>query len=686
MKQRKITIGKNSLQAEIKRNTFNPESRTVEVVWTTGARVKRFSWTRGEYYEELSLKRGDVNLDRLKAGAPVLNNHRAERLEDQIGVVESAQVRGGVGYATLRLSDREELQGLVRDIENGIIKNISVGYSVQTYQEVSKKGDDVPTYRAIDWTPMELSFVNIPADKDSQVRSEDQEKYEVEIVRTQEDDMNEEQLKALLVLARSLKVKDMTGLEERLKTEEKSQEDWETEIRSLEIETPAEPKADPVVEPATEDLEARKAELLAEGRKIEMKRQDEIRNLVTSVGLENDLAEKLIKEEKTTEEARSAVIKALQEKQNEKPTTQSVEVTDVNNKNLRKAACENAIAHIYGEGKSKPELIDGARQFASDDIISIARNFMEAEGHNVRNMSKMDIVGAAIGKRNHVSSDFPLLLADVTNKSLQRAYAERPQTFAPFTTSRTVADFKTIQSTQFGDAPKLEKVNEKGEYREGTISEGKESYKIEKFGKMLSVSEELLINDDLGAFLRLAEKMGRRARDLESDTVWGQITSNPVMGDGVTLFNNSHGNIASGVINVDNVGAARAKMRAQLGLDGAKLDLMPVYIVVPSALETKVQQFLGTTTPDQDGNVNPFKGRLSEISEIRLDDKSTAEWYLFADASQLEMIEIARLRGQESPSIETMMAFETDAMKIKIKYHFAAKVLDWRGFVRSTGA
>jgi hypothetical protein len=157
------------------------------------------------------------------------------------------------------------------------------------------------------------------------------------------------------------------------------------------------------------------------------------------------------------------------------------------------------------------------------------------------------------------------------------------------------------------------------------------------------------------------------------------------MGDGNNLFSGAHANTTTGVINVDNVGVARALMRAQLGLDGAKLDLMPVYIVVPSALETKVQQFLGTTSPDTDGNVNPFKGRLSEISEIRLDDKSAAEWYLFADAGQLEMIEIARLRGQESPSIETMMAFETDAMKIKIKYHFAAKVLDWRGFVRSSG-
>lgn len=685
MNKRKITIGKNSLQAEIKRNTFDPESRTVEVVWTTGARVRRFSFSRGEFFEELSLKRGDVNLDRLNAGAPVLNNHRAERLEDQIGVVEKASVRSGEGIATIRLSDREEVAGIVRDIENGIIKNISVGYSVQSYKEATKRGEDVPTFRAVDWTPMELSFVNIPADKDSQVRSEDQEKYEVEIVRTMEDDMNEEQLKALLVLARSLKVKDMTGLEERLNTEEKTQEDWETEIRSLEVEAPIEePTEEPTEEPAaTEDLEERKAELIAEGKKIEGERQKEIRSLVDSVGLEVDIALKLIEENSTVEESRAAVIKALQEKQ--KPTTQSVEVTDVNNKNLRKAACENAIAHIYSEGKNRPELIDGARQFASDDIISIARNFMEAEGHDVRNMTKMDIVGAAIGKRNHVSSDFPLLLADVTNKSLQRSYSERGQTFAPFTTSRTVADFKTIQSTQFGDAPKLEPVNEKGEYREGTISEGKESYKIEKFGRMLSVSEELLINDDLGAFLRLAEKMGRRARDLESDTVWSQITSNPVMGDGNALFSAPHANTSTGAISVASIDAAKQKMRKQLGLDGAKLDLMPVHLVVPSALETAARQFLGSTTPNEDGQVNPFKGTLSEISEIRLDDASIAEWYLFADASQLEMIEIARLRGQESPSIETMLAFETDAMKIKIKYHFAAKVLDWRGFVKSSG-
>jgi len=682
----------NQLEARFQPSSFNEDARTVDVTFTTGATVKRSSFFSGPYMEELSTKRGAINLERLNNGAPVLNNHNNRDLNDIIGVVERAEVKDGIGSATIRFSEREELQGLIGDIRSGVIRNISMGYSLDKVQDVTKKGDKIPTYRVTKYTPHELSFVNIPADHKAQVRSEDVESYECEIeeeksVRQKEDDMNTEQVAALIALARSLNVEDVEKFEKRFSEEEKSYDEWEKEIRSLEVKEEVTPETPET--PETPDLEAERAALISQGQEDEANRRDGIRSLCKKFDLDSDFVSKLISEKRSLEDAKNEVINAIAERDEKVKTSNlNVEVT-MDNEQKRREACANAIDHQHG---SRAELIDGAREFCGHNIIDTARRFMESEGINVRDLSNHEVARLAIGKnaegfgqRNHSSSDFPFLLADVTNKSLQASYAERPQTFAPFTTSRTVSDFKTIQSTQFGDAPSLLKVNEKGEYKEGTISEGKEQYKIEKFGRMISVSEELLINDDLGAFLRLAEKMGRRARDLESNTVWGQITSNPLMGDGNALFSGAHSNTGTGAISVAAVSAGREKMRKQLGLDGAKLDLSPVYMVVPASLETAAEQFLGSTVPQLDSNVNPFKGRLTPISEIRLDDASLTEWYLMANVSQLEMIEIARLRGQETPSIETKLAFETDAMKIKIKYHFAAKVLDWRGFYKSSG-
>jgi len=668
VKKNKINIGPGQMRAAFQPGTFDAETRTVDVTWTTGKKGKRFSFSRGVYFEELSLKRTDVNLERLNNGAAVLNNHQSRDLRDAIGVVEKASIKKGEGVATIRFSDREDVQGIVRDIENGIIRNISVGYNVEEYTDVSRKGDEIPTYRATSWTPMEVSFVNIPFDEYSQVRSheESEETYDVEIVEQ----------------------------EETMKDNNTELESQAEETRSAEtVETPKETTTDLPTEEIIETVEETvdRDALVEEGRKVEMKRQSEIRSSVKAAGLADDVAEGMISEDKTVDQAREAIIKTLADKNKETSTRSAVEVNDVNNKQLRNQACSNAIEQMYSS--ETPEALDGARDFKGSDILEVARRFMESEGIDVKNLSRMDIAKLAIGgelkgeygQRTHSTSDFPFLLADVTNKSLQRAYSERSQTFAPFTRSRTVSDFKKIQSTQFGDAPVLLEVNEKGEYKHGSISEGKEEYAIAKYGRILSVSERLLLNDDMGSFLLLAEKMGRRARDLESDLVWKQITSNPLMGDGKALFHVDHGNLGSGVIDIANVNSGKVAMRSQVGLDGAKLDLSPEYMVTPVALETTALQFLGGTTPNQDSQVNPFKGTMSNVSEIRLDDDSAVAWYLFASQAQAEMIEIARLRGNESPIIETKRAFEDDAMKIKIKYHFASKVLDWRPFYKSTG-
>lgn len=691
--KKKMKLEAGQMQARFQPQSFNEEARTVEVVFTTGATVKRSSFFRGPFFEELSTKRGAINLERLNNGAPVLDNHNNNSLNDTLGVVEKASVKDGVGSATIRFSEREEVQGLIRDIQSGVIRNISMGYSIDKVRDVTKKGDEIPTFRVEKATPFELSFVNTPADHKAQVRNqENTQSYDCEIVGQKEDDMNEKEIAALIALARSLNVENVESFEKRFSEEEKTFDQWDEEIRSLEVKEEEEVPA-PTEEPApTEipvDLDAERSLLIEQGKQDEADRRDGIRSLCKKFDLESEFVSSLVSGKRSIDEARSDVIEHLAKKDEERKTNNLNVEVNMDNAEKRKIAAVSAIDHQFG---SRSELVDGAREFCGSNIIDTAKRFMESEGLDVRNLSNHEIAKLALGqsvmdngKRTHVSSDFPSLLADVTNKSLQRAYAERAQTFAPFTSSRTVSDFKTIQSTQFGDAPKLEKVNEKGEYKEGTISEGKETYKIEKFGKMISLSEELLINDDLGAFLALSSKMGRRARDLESDTVWAIINSNPLMGDGNALFSGAHSNVGTGAIDVANVTEGRVKMRAQLGLDGAKLDLRPVYIIVPSALETTAEQFLGNTTPNSDAQVNPFKQRLQIISEIRLDDQSAAQWYMFAAQDQLEMIEIARLRGQEAPSIETKNSFSNDCLLMKIKYHFAAKALDHRGFYRSSG-
>ncbi len=83
--------------------TANVDSRSIEVIWSTGAPVLRSGgWGEKSYYEELDLTGAD--LSRFNRGAPVLNSHQSRNLSDQLGVVEKAWVEEGVGKAKIRFS------------------------------------------------------------------------------------------------------------------------------------------------------------------------------------------------------------------------------------------------------------------------------------------------------------------------------------------------------------------------------------------------------------------------------------------------------------------------------------------------------------------------------------------------------------------------------------------------------
>ena len=159
-----------SLRAE----SFNADDNTIDVVFTTGAAVLRYSWGDGAYLETLDVTPKAVRLDRLNKGAPFLNSHASWDLADVIGSVVpgSARIEGGLGVATIKLSGAAADADIVGKIRDGVIRNVSVGYIVWQAVMTEAGEDGSPaTCRVTDWEPIEISAVPIPADMDSQIRS-----------------------------------------------------------------------------------------------------------------------------------------------------------------------------------------------------------------------------------------------------------------------------------------------------------------------------------------------------------------------------------------------------------------------------------------------------------------------------------------------------------------------------------
>lgn len=138
------------------RAAVNEEARTVSLAFSSEQPVER--WFGDEVLDHSP---GAVDLGRLNDGGALLVDHNPR---DQVGVVEKASVDADkVGRAMVRFGNSQRAQEIFRDVLDGIRTKISVGYRINE-MVLDRKDEDKETYRATRWTPLEVSFVSIPAD------------------------------------------------------------------------------------------------------------------------------------------------------------------------------------------------------------------------------------------------------------------------------------------------------------------------------------------------------------------------------------------------------------------------------------------------------------------------------------------------------------------------------------------
>ena len=657
--------------AQLEETQTGAEERIFNVIFTTGATVRKYNYFADEMYdEELVVNEASVRLGRLNGGgAPVLDTHSDMSLDNVKGVVMagSARIEGGLGYASLKIDGGPENEPVIRKIRDGIIRNVSVGYRVHRYEVIRNDGA-VPLYRAIDWEPYEISLVPIGADAGAGIRSTPRT-FPCEVIN------------------------HSTPKENRTM----SNHDTQPNENPATPETPAaNPPADAPENPATPATPATPEqegteEARAEGMRLERQRVAEVTKIVRAAKLPETFSQKLINDGTGLQQARKLVLDELARKGGEGGEIRSQVTITRDEMDGVRAMAENALLHRHDPNTYK--LDAGAREYRGMTLMEIGRDILKRRGIDTRGMSKSEVAGTMLGMETrgglHSTSDFANIVLNVANKTLRAAYEAAPQTFKPFSRQVTAPDFKTIARVQLGDAPTLDKVNESGEFKRGTISDGKEQYALATYGKVVAINRQTIINDDLGAFTRLPEMFGRAAADLQSDTVWGIITANAAMGDGTTLFHATHGNLdgTSAAISIASLGNGRAGMRKQKGLNGRFINVMAKYLLVPAAIETVAEQYVSQTNViyTKAADFNPFANKLQVIAEPRLDAASAISWYLAADPAQIDTIEYCFLEGQEGVYLESRLGFDVDGLELKARLDFAAKAIDWRGFWKNPG-
>lgn len=651
-----------SLRAAVRPGSVDIDARTVELTWTTGAKGRRWSWDVGSYMEELDVSEGAVRLDRLNNGAPLLDTHNQYQLSAVLAVVERAWLDGGEGHALVRFSKREDADVVFKDVVDGILRNISVGYAVHRYEVVEEEDDKLPTYRAVDWEPLELSLVPIGFDDGAKVRSaKTPAEYEGQRFQTI------------------------------------------FEVRSAD-QPIVEPAAVPIIqeEVAMTEEEKRAADekLRRESAEEERKRSLTIRTMARKVGLDDEaVVEDLIARGVSVSDASAALIDAVAERQNkDQPNTRNSQPTNVNGGqdvtvlNAKRSAMQNALLHRCD---ATVKLEDAGREFRGMRLVDMAREFVEMAGGNARGMTPQELARAALGCDRqavraagmHSTSDFPLLLGSTVNRTLRDAYTNAPQTWRPLGRPTTVPDFRAVTRAALGDIAALEQVKEHGEYKYGTLSEDGAPIKVAKFGKIIAITWETIVNDDLGALTRIPAALGNAAAATESNVVWALLLGNPTFTDGVPFYDAGHANLAAsgGAINTTTLAAARAAMRKQKSKAGEFLNLAPEYLVVGPDKELEAYQFTSSNyVPAKNADINDVRNAsLTVIVDARITGN---QWYLFAAPGSIDTFEYAYLEGEQGVFTETREGFEVDGMEIKARLVFGAAWIDYRGAYKNPGA
>lgn len=638
------------LRAEILAPSFDVEKRTFEVALYTGSTVQRYSWLRGETYElVLEVTPEACDLTRLNSGhAPFLLDHNPYDVANNgLGVFEAAWIKGGKLFGRVRASGREMFAGILADIRDGILGNVSVGTDILESVWTEKAEKKLRRMTAKKWAPFEGSLVALGADPNATVLSLEREP------RTHRTTV-------CLLLPPS---------------------DHMDETLSTETNPAAQPAA---ISPATSSPAPAAVALSEKERqevaKLERQRASAIRRIGVTLRSTSTEVEALVESGATLDQARAKLLELAATADDKTAGNSRVEVLRDRADGQREAIQDYVMHRV--DPTRYPLANERARQYMGSNLVDLARVCLDTAGKTHRGQSRERVIELALS-----TSDFPLIVSNIADKELRRTFDLYGSKWRRIVRIRNVSDYKLVSSISAGDAPKLLEVKEGEEYKRATLTESGETAKLRKFGRILPFTRELMVNDDLGAMQEMAQGLGGSCAAHYADLAFAVLTANANLSDGVALFHATHGNLGVKKLTIAGAKEMRNAMGLQTGPNGQILNVSPRLNVVPQNLESEsLQLFALEIVPSQISNGNPYRATCETIVEPRLDGTSTAVWYGLADPALMAAIVMLVMEGSGgAPVFEQRVGFDVDGVEIKVRCDAHAFAVEHRAAFKSAG-
>lgn len=614
---------------EINISGFDPEKREAEFSFMTEEPCGNWSPP-----EVCLCEPENADLRRFQQGVmPLLFNHNRDAV---LGKVDNVHFENGRAIANVTFDDDEFSNGIVKKIESGSLRGVSVGYArqhvvyVEKGEEYNGKQYDSDVYVCDKWEPFEISIVSCPADPNCAVGRELDEEIEIPVIKKEKEEkretMNPEELKK------------QAEMEAKMKAER---------------------------EATVKAERARVSAITSICEKFNVKGMNDFINNGDSVDHVREIALEQIAN-------REAKVKA------------NFKVTGEDEKEKIRNKCVDGMALRYGVITDK-EAVDGAREYANMNARSLMEEVAIENGENardLRHMSTGELVDNVLGHRAMGTEQFVSIVDNFANKVMLKGYREQPTIYRNFVSKGSVSDFKIAHSYRVGLAGEPELMSpESDEFRYSEMGDEVVTRGIHTYGKGIRFTREIFINDDLGTVVKAIRAQSAGFERLHEKMFFALL-------GGKGIFTKAHGNVVetNKNISVNAYGEMRNLMRHQKDSEGkAFVGVNPKFILAGDdhAFEHAV---LLHSSANPDGKItnlyNPVNGIMQLYTSPYI---SGAEYYAIASPMEMEGIEYTTLNGNDAPQSRTITPTSNLGIEYQFWQDFGFNLIDYRAFVKNDG-
>lgn len=638
-----------------------------------GGKMRLFGWSRPVVV--------DLSGMTVPESVPLLANHENHTL-GRVGVVNAKAENGHLAIAGEIVAEGELAEAIVAQGKAGADWQLSIGAEVEAaelVQEGKRKVNGVeheaPFYHVTKSTLREVSVVAVGADRSTH-----------------------------MTVTAQLQLKGNSIMEPEVTNKETKP------VEAASLATPtATPAAVPKDTPKTVTASAtpeKPAEPMPDAKAIAAEAVKAERDRVTMIksvcgGEFPEIEAKAISEGWDKNAVNEAVLKAYREKQ---PTTSAPSVT-VKKSGMTAKTLEAALslrAGIDGDTLAKDmgdETVEAAMKESDMPLAGVLAECMRLEGMDVPRTFDNAAIKAAFS-----TVSLPGILSNVAQKKLLQAYRAQPIIATSLCTSADLSDFKENQRFRLTDIGDLKPVGADGEIKDGGVSEEKAVNQLDTYAKKFCLTRKMIINDDLGAFLKVPSAMGNRAARLVDQLFFKRLLANPTMTDGKPLFSTNHKNLLSGAnsaLSADSLKKAIKAFLDQTDADGQPVNVEPSILLVPTALKFLAQELTqGPTLVMSGGAENTIRPSVNVLanegltivsspylSNAKYDGASETAWYLFGKPGTVDTFEIGYLKGKRTPTVERGdLDFNVLGIWFRVYFDVGIREQDHRGMVKSNGA